>query len=106
MIIGILLAVFGGVFFVWLFSKMDYSIMEEKRKAKATKNQLSKLQHQNMRYNRELRILNKKYRRSRLLNKKFQKERDALKGHFGMKASMTVIKSLYPEGNLDHLDGE
>lgn len=72
---------------------------------KEIKNQLAQLQNQNLRCGRELRILNKKYRRSRLLNKKFQKERDVLKLHVGPEA-INIIKALYPEGNLNYLAGE
>lgn len=66
-------------------------------------NQLSQVQNQNLRYLHEIRMLNKKYRRARLLNRKFQKERDVLKNHIGVDTAMSLIKDLYPEGNLSHL---
>ena len=87
-------------------SRKSFDISHLDRIKRELKGQLGQVQAQNMRYLHEVRILNKKYRRSRLLNKKFRKERDALKDHVGPHAAMEIIKALYPEGNLNHLEGQ
>ena len=55
---------------ILIFLSLIYLDKDKPEPSKGTKNQLSQLQHQNIRYQNELRILNKKYRRALLLNRK------------------------------------
>ncbi len=103
----ILIFILTAVFmFTWGYMWGNWNIIRIENPSKELKNQLTQVQHQNLRYVHELRILNKRYRRSKLVTRKVQKERDALKRHFGMLESMNVIKTLYTDGNLRHLEGD
>ena len=103
-----LMMFFGGVVLGAAvgFARKSFDISHLDRIKRGLKGQLGQVQAQNMRYLHEVRILNKKYRRAKLLSKKFQKERDVLKAHIGMDVAMPIIKGLYPEGNLNHLEGQ